>query len=132
MVVWIAKGFTEQHRAALDWLNEVSEAGTRFFGLEIELWQIGESPPAPKFNVVAKLNDWTKEPNRTDGPDGHAPDATRLLEGIRGVCGPQGQDRDQDQLAQAAELVGTQRSRPGRILPVRSGLHAVRGRPVTN
>ena len=41
--------------------NEVSEAGTRFFGLEIELWQIGESPPAPKFNVVAKPNDWTKE-----------------------------------------------------------------------
>ena len=61
VVVWIAKSFTDQHRAALNWLNEVSEAGTRFFGLEIELWQIGESPPAPKFNVVAKPNDWTKE-----------------------------------------------------------------------
>ena len=60
-VVWIAKSFTDQHRAALDWLNEVSEAGTRFFGLEIELWQIGDSPPAPKLNVVAKPNDWTKE-----------------------------------------------------------------------
>ena len=61
VVVWIAKSFTEQHRAALDWLNEVSETGTRFFGLEIELWQIGESAPAPKFNVVARPNDWTKE-----------------------------------------------------------------------
>ncbi|MCY4399802.1 MAG: DUF4268 domain-containing protein [Gemmatimonadetes bacterium] len=61
VVVWIAKSFTDQHRAALDWLNEVSEAETRFFGLEIELWQIGESAPAPKFNVVAKPNDWTKE-----------------------------------------------------------------------
>ena len=61
MVVWIAKSFTDQHRAALDWLNEVSEAETRFFGLEIELWQIGDSAPAPKFNVVAKPNDWTNE-----------------------------------------------------------------------
>lgn len=61
VVVWIAKNFTEQHRAALDWLNEVSDTGTRFFGLEIELWQIGESAPAPKFNVVARPNDWTKE-----------------------------------------------------------------------
>ena len=27
VVVWIAKSFTDQHRAALDWLNEVSETG---------------------------------------------------------------------------------------------------------
>lgn len=60
-LVWVARTFTDQHRAALDWLNEVSETGTRFFGLEIELWQIGDSVPAPKFNVVARPNDWTKE-----------------------------------------------------------------------
>ena len=61
VLVWVAKSFTDQHRAALDWLNEVSETGTRFFGLEIELWQIGDSARAPKFNVVAQPNDWTKE-----------------------------------------------------------------------
>ena len=60
IVVWIAKRFDDQHRAALDWLNEVSEAGTRFFGLEIEVWRIGDSAPAPKLNVVARPNDWTK------------------------------------------------------------------------
>lgn len=60
VLVWIAKSFTDEHRAALDWLNEVSKTGTRFFGLEIELWQIGDSMPAPKFNVVARPNDWTK------------------------------------------------------------------------
>jgi hypothetical protein len=31
-----------------------------FFGVEVELWRIGDSPPAPKFNVVAKPNDWQK------------------------------------------------------------------------
>lgn len=66
VVVWIAKRFSDQHRAALDWLNEVSRSGTRFFGLEIELWQIGESPPAPKFNVIARPNDWTGKPGPTD------------------------------------------------------------------
>ena len=61
VVVWIARAFTDQHRAALDWLNEVSETRTRFFGLEIELWQIGDSEPAPRLNVIARPNDWTKE-----------------------------------------------------------------------
>ena len=59
-VIWIAKSFTDQHRAAVDWLNEHSDETTRYFGLEIEVWQIGESAYAPKFNIVAKPNNWTK------------------------------------------------------------------------
>lgn len=61
-VVWIAREFTEEHRAALDWLNEITGEHFSFFGLEIELWKIGNSPMAPKFNVVCKPNDWTKPP----------------------------------------------------------------------
>lgn len=63
-VVWIAKRFTDEHRAALDWLNENTNENLRFFGLEIELWRIGESPPAPKFNVVSSPNDWVKGATR--------------------------------------------------------------------
>jgi len=59
-IVWIAQRFTEEHRAALDWLNEITGDDISFFGLEIELWRIGNSPVAPKFNVVCKPNDWTK------------------------------------------------------------------------
>ena len=59
-VIWIAHPFTDQHRAALDWLNEITGEGLDFFGLEVELWRIGESSPAPKFNIVSKPNDWTK------------------------------------------------------------------------
>ncbi len=59
-IVWIAQCFTEEHRAALDWLNEITDERFNFFGLEIELWRIGESPIAPKFNVVCKPNDWSK------------------------------------------------------------------------
>jgi hypothetical protein len=59
-VVWVAERFTEEHRAALDWLNERTDEKINFFGLEVELWRIGDSPVAPKFNVVCKPNDWTR------------------------------------------------------------------------
>lgn len=59
-VVWIADRFTDEHRATLDWLNEITGDTINFFGLEVELWRIGESAVAPKFNVVSKPNDWIK------------------------------------------------------------------------
>ena len=59
-IVWIALRFTDEHRAALDWLNEITDNQFAFFGLEIEAWRIGDSPIAPKFSVVCKPNDWTK------------------------------------------------------------------------
>ena len=59
-VVWVAKAFSDQHRAAIDWLNETSAERTQFFALEIEVWRIGESAYAPKFNIVAKPNNWTR------------------------------------------------------------------------
>jgi hypothetical protein len=58
-IVWIAERFTDEHRAALDWLNEHTDDKIQLFGLEIELWRIGDSPVAPKFNIVSKPNDWT-------------------------------------------------------------------------
>lgn len=63
-LVWIAARFTDEHRAALDWLNKITDRDFRFFGIEVELWRIGDSPPAPRFNVVAKPNDWTKSVSR--------------------------------------------------------------------
>lgn len=59
-LVWIARKFTDEHRSAIDWLNRVSSEGLRIFAIEIELWRIGSSPAAPRFQVVAKPNDWTR------------------------------------------------------------------------
>lgn len=64
-IVWVAQRFTDEHRAALDWLNEVTTEGIDFFGLEIELWKIGDSAPAPKFNIVSRPNEWTKAGGKT-------------------------------------------------------------------
>ncbi|MGI9488971.1 MAG: DUF4268 domain-containing protein [Geminicoccaceae bacterium] len=59
-IVWIAAHFTEEHRSTLDWLNKITDESFRFFGLELELWRIGDSPAAPKFNIVSKPNDWSR------------------------------------------------------------------------
>ena len=59
-IVWIASKFNEEHRAAIDWLNEITNEQFNFFGLEIELWRIGDSPCAPKFNIVASPNEWSR------------------------------------------------------------------------
>src|SRR4051812_30562512 len=59
-IVWISARFTEEHRSTLDWLNRITNESFRFFGLEVELWRIGDSPAAPKFNIVSKPNDWSQ------------------------------------------------------------------------
>jgi hypothetical protein len=64
-VIWIAENFTEEHRAALDWLNNITDENIEFFGIEIELFQIGESQPAPMFNIVSKPNSWSKSIKKT-------------------------------------------------------------------
>lgn len=63
-IVWIAERFTEPHRAAMDWLNQCTEPGVRFFGIELQLWKIGESAFAPKFSLVSRPNDFQKELSR--------------------------------------------------------------------
>ena len=59
-IIWIAKSFAEEHRAALDWLNAITDESINFFGIEIEAYKIGNSLPAPNFNIVAKPNDWAR------------------------------------------------------------------------
>lgn len=59
-VVWIAATFREPHRAAVDYLNQISAEGHNFFGVQVQLYRIGSSSYAPRFTLVAKPNDWSK------------------------------------------------------------------------
>lgn len=59
-LVWIAENFREEHRAVIDWLNRNTGEEFAFFAVELELWSISGSPPAPRFRIVAQPNDWTK------------------------------------------------------------------------
>lgn len=60
VVVWIVKQARDEHRQAIEWLNQHTDDKIVFFLLEIELWQIGNSEKAPRFNIVEKPNDWSK------------------------------------------------------------------------
>lgn len=60
-IVWIARKFTEEHRAAIDWFNSITDDDFNFFGLEIALYKINAEYSAPMLNLIAKPNDWTKQ-----------------------------------------------------------------------
>src|SRR5262249_38114417 len=65
VVGWISSAITQEHAAALEWLNANTRAGVGFFGVEIQLVRIDSSRPAPHFNVVVRPNDWTKTAHPT-------------------------------------------------------------------
>lgn len=59
--VWLVREFRDEHRQALDWLNQRTGDDTQFFGVVVEAWSIDNSRPAPHFRVVAMPNDWQKQ-----------------------------------------------------------------------
>ena len=71
VVVWIVKSAKEEHRAAIEWLNNNTTNNVNFFLLEIHAYKIGDSEPAPKFEVVEKPNDYVKQ-GKTKISDGEA------------------------------------------------------------
>ena len=60
IVVWLASRIREEHREVLTWLNEHTDADIGFFGVEVGVIRIGQSPPAPVFNVAVQPNEWGK------------------------------------------------------------------------
>lgn len=61
VIIWVVKHAREEHKAAIEWLNNHTDENIGFFLCEIKLFQIGESQLAPAFTVVERPNDWTKE-----------------------------------------------------------------------
>lgn len=59
-IVWVAPAFREEHRAAMEWLNERTDSNTRFFAVQVDVVRIGDSEPAPLLTLVVRPNDWGK------------------------------------------------------------------------
>jgi hypothetical protein len=85
MVVWISPVFRDEHRQALDWLNANTGEGRNFFGVEIELLQINDSPPAPHFKIVSQPNEWAKATNASTGQAAPSELGLRYQKFFRGV-----------------------------------------------
>lgn len=60
VVIWIVAHARDEHKQAIEWLNQHTDSDFGFFLVEIQLWRIGESDPAPRFQVVERPNEWTK------------------------------------------------------------------------
>ena len=60
IVVWISPEVRDEHREAVHWLNEQTTDAVAFFAVELEVWKIGESLPAPRFNVVAQPSNFQR------------------------------------------------------------------------
>jgi len=58
-VVWVAKEFTDEHRQAIDYLNElVGDSGkARFYAVQVSVVKIDDSAPAPLLELVAQPNE---------------------------------------------------------------------------
>lgn len=60
VIIWIVKEVRDEHKQAIDWLNENTNEKVNFFIVKMELWQIDNSKYSPKFVVVSQPNNWTK------------------------------------------------------------------------
>lgn len=67
IIIWIVKSAREEHEQAINWINEHSDESLNIFLIQIEAWKIGESDPAPRFNIIAKPNDWAKQVKQSSG-----------------------------------------------------------------
>ena len=67
VIVWVVRDVREEHRQAIDWLNNHTDDTIEFYLAKIELWQIGDSPPAPKFDIICKPNDWARTVKESTG-----------------------------------------------------------------
>ena len=60
VVLWVSTEIREEHRQALDWLNQRTDSNTDFFGVVVEVIRIDDSKPAIQFRVAVSPNEWQK------------------------------------------------------------------------
>ena len=63
-VVWIAEVVRDEHRQALEWLNQRTDEDTQFFGVVIDVFKIDDSKPAYSFKPVVYPSQWQKSKKR--------------------------------------------------------------------
>ena len=59
-VIWISERVRDEHRQALEWLNQKTGIDTQFFAVVVEVLRIDDSKPAFNFKPIVVPNEWQK------------------------------------------------------------------------
>jgi hypothetical protein len=67
IIIWIAETIKEEHKKALEWINENSskDSGISFFAIQLKILKIKDSQPAIDFDVIVRPIDWGNKPSIT-------------------------------------------------------------------
>lgn len=65
VVIWVCRELRDEHRRALDWLNQSHGDKVQFFGVTVELLRVDDSKPAVNFRPVVVPLNWSNEPEGT-------------------------------------------------------------------
>jgi hypothetical protein len=68
IVIWIANEIQIAHKEAIEWLNRLSPPEMTFYGVELEVFRIDNSPPAPNLRIVAGPPPGKKKPPAPETP----------------------------------------------------------------
>jgi len=68
-VIWLTESLRDEHRQALEWLNQRTDSETHFFGVVVEVIRIDGSRPAVQFKPTVYPN----EPQKTKKTVGQQP-----------------------------------------------------------
>ena len=60
IIIIISEEFRDEHKKALEWLNENTVDDVEFYGLSVTVLKVDESKPAYRFNIVVAPNGWQK------------------------------------------------------------------------
>jgi len=77
ILIWVCREVRDEHRQAIDWLNDRTDNDLHMFVIKMEVWKIGDSSPAPKFQIICSPNNWAKTVKVID-PDNLS--GTKLLQ----------------------------------------------------
>jgi len=72
VLVWISTSIRDEHRKALEWLNETTREGVDCFGVVVEAIRIDSSKPAVNFKLVVFPNEWPSKELPHPSPKGQA------------------------------------------------------------
>ena len=61
VLIWVTEEVRDEHRAAVEWLNQKTNTETEFYLVKVEVLQIDNSPFAYQFVPVVAANKWQKE-----------------------------------------------------------------------